>query len=59
MNPIDQNLFLYHLRDNGIMVSEVGNNFLSTAHTEEDIEKIIEAVGQSVLNMKSGGYFEI
>lgn len=59
VNPIDQNLFLYHLRDNGIMVSEVGNNFLSTMHTEEDMERVIEAVRQSVLTMKSGGYFEV
>ncbi len=55
--PIDQNLFLYHLRDNGIMVSEVGNNFLSAAHTPRDIENIIQAVSGSVEAMKAGGYF--
>ncbi|MEG6511757.1 aminotransferase class III-fold pyridoxal phosphate-dependent enzyme [Desulforamulus ruminis] len=58
MNPLDQNLFLYHLRDNGIMVSEVGNNFLSTAHTPDEVERIIQAVERSVSAMKSGGYFE-
>lgn len=56
-NPIEQNLFLYHLRDNGIMVSEVGNNFLSTAHNSDDLQKIINAVKDAVSAMKSGGYF--
>jgi hypothetical protein len=28
-------------------------------HTEEDVEKVIDAVRQSVLTMKSGGYFEV
>lgn len=57
MSPIDQNLFLYHLRDHGVMVSEVGNNFISTAHSDEDLELIIQAVKQSIQAMKSGGYF--
>lgn len=55
--PVDQNLFTYHLRDNGVMVSEVGNNFLSTAHTQEDIDHIVTAVENSVAAMKSGGYW--
>lgn len=57
-NPIEQNLFLYHLRDNGVMVSEVGNNFLSTAHNSENLQMIIKAVKGSVFAMKSGGYFQ-
>lgn len=57
VTPVDQNLLTYHLRDHGIMVSEVGNNFLSTEHTSEDITGIIEAVGDSVKLMKIGGYW--
>lgn len=57
LNSLDMNLFLYHLRDNGVMVSEVGNNFLSSAHTDIDIEKIVDAVDSSICNMKLGGYF--
>lgn len=57
-NPLELNLLYYHLRDNGIMVSEIGNNFLSDAHTYDDIEKIIAAVKNSVKYMKLGGYFQ-
>jgi len=39
------------------MVSEVGNNFISTEHTSEDISQIIKAVEDSVKAMKSGGYW--
>jgi len=57
-NAIEFHLFLYHLRDNGIMVSEIGNNFLSSEHGSEEIEKIIDAVKQSVATMRTGGYFK-
>lgn len=56
LSPIDQNLFTYHLRDQGVMVSEVGNNFLSAAHGSDQINFILQAVEQAILNLKSGGY---
>lgn len=57
LNSIDYGLLPYHLRDRGIYISEIGNCFLSTAHTQQDIRFIIEGVKDSVNEMKKGGYF--
>jgi glutamate-1-semialdehyde 2,1-aminomutase len=37
--------FFYKMLDSGIFIppSQFETNFLSTAHTEEDIEKVLEA----------------
>ncbi len=57
-NAMEYQLFLYHLRDNGVMVSEIGNNFLSAAHGTEELDLIVEAVRQSVYAMRKGGFFQ-
>nr|WP_320012248.1 non-ribosomal peptide synthetase/type I polyketide synthase [uncultured Desulfobulbus sp.] len=46
-----------HLLNNGIFVWEQRNCFLSTAHTQEDIEKIIHATKRSIAAMKREGWF--
>ncbi|MGA9379787.1 MAG: aspartate aminotransferase family protein, partial [Phormidium sp.] len=50
-------LLFYHLIDKGIYIWEGRTCFLSTAHTEEDIEKIIQAVKESVKELKDGDFF--
>ena len=50
------NLLYYHLLSRGIYVSEGRNLFLSTAHTDEDIEQIIGAVKASIEDMQAGGF---
>jgi natural product biosynthesis luciferase-like monooxygenase protein len=50
-------LFFYHLLDNGVFLWEGRNCFLSTAHTDEDLEFIIEAIKKSVDQMREGGFF--
>lgn len=48
-------LLYYHLLDRGILLRG-GGGFLSTAHTEEDIDYIISAVKNSVEELRSGGF---
>jgi glutamate-1-semialdehyde aminotransferase len=49
----DTEILNYHLLNKGVFVWEGRNCFLSTAHTEEDIDFIVEAVRSSILEMKS------
>ncbi|MBA9085511.1 amino acid adenylation domain-containing protein/non-ribosomal peptide synthase protein (TIGR01720 family) [Fontibacillus solani] len=52
----DLELFYYHLLDKGIYVWEGRNCFLSTAHSNEDVERIITAVKESVEELREGGF---
>ncbi|MEG4395134.1 non-ribosomal peptide synthetase/type I polyketide synthase [Microcoleus sp. BROC3] len=49
-------LLFYHLLSKGIYIWEGRSCFLSTAHTDEDIERIILAVKESIEEMRSGGF---
>jgi len=49
-------LLMYHLLAKGIYVWEGGSYFLSTAHTAQDIEKVMQAVKESVLELREGGF---
>ncbi|MBW4630832.1 MAG: aminotransferase class III-fold pyridoxal phosphate-dependent enzyme [Iphinoe sp. HA4291-MV1] len=51
------NLLFYHLLEKGIYVWEGRTLYLSTAHTDEDIEQVILAVKESVVEMQEGGFF--
>ena len=51
------NLLFYHLLEKGIYVWEGRTLYLSTAHTDEDIEQVIWAVKESVVEMQEGGLF--
>ncbi|HEX7774533.1 MAG TPA: aminotransferase class III-fold pyridoxal phosphate-dependent enzyme, partial [Pyrinomonadaceae bacterium] len=58
-NPQDQkymDLFFYHLLEKGIYVWEGRNCFISTAHTDEDIEFLISKVKEAVVDMRAGGF---
>ncbi|HLM56820.1 MAG TPA: aminotransferase class III-fold pyridoxal phosphate-dependent enzyme [Pyrinomonadaceae bacterium] len=46
--------FYYHLLEQGVYVSETRSCFLSTAHTDEDIEHVINAVKRTVVAMREG-----
>jgi glutamate-1-semialdehyde-2,1-aminomutase len=48
-------LFYYHLREKGIHILEGFPCFLTTAHTNEDIERIIRAFRESILEMQEAG----
>jgi natural product biosynthesis luciferase-like monooxygenase protein/amino acid adenylation domain-containing protein/FkbM family methyltransferase len=49
--------FFYHLVEKGVYVWEWRKYFMSTAHTDEDIEYVIKAVKDTVEDMRGGGFF--
>ncbi len=49
-------LLSYHLVDRGILLRGGGTGFLSTAHTDEDLDRIIQAVKDSVKELREGGF---
>lgn len=56
---IDIDPFLFHLLEKGIFICEGRSCFLSTAHTDEDINRIIEAVKHSIKEMRKGGFLTV
>ena len=50
-------LFYYYLRLKGIHLLEGFPVFLTTTHTDEDIEKVIRAFKESAIEMQEGGFF--
>ncbi|PSB57478.1 hybrid non-ribosomal peptide synthetase/type I polyketide synthase, partial [Chamaesiphon polymorphus] len=48
-------LFFQHLLLNGVYVWEGRNCFLSTAHTDEDLERVVQAVRAAVQGMRGSG----
>jgi len=51
-------LFYFHLLERGIYIRDAGQNcFLSTAHTQADIEALLAAVKESVREMQDGEFF--
>jgi natural product biosynthesis luciferase-like monooxygenase protein len=55
-SPDGMDLLFYHLIDKGIYVWEGRNWFLSTAHTDEDIETVVRVVKESVADMREGNF---
>ncbi|WP_414578854.1 MupA/Atu3671 family FMN-dependent luciferase-like monooxygenase [Anabaena sp. CCY 9402-a] len=53
----NMDVFFYHLLEKGVYIWEGRTCFLSTAHTDADIEWIIQAVRDSITEMRSGGFF--
>jgi glutamate-1-semialdehyde aminotransferase/acyl carrier protein len=49
-------LLYYHLLEKGVYVCETRNCFLSTAHTEEDVEQVIRAVRESVDELRAADF---
>ncbi|WP_026906947.1 hybrid non-ribosomal peptide synthetase/type I polyketide synthase [Paucisalibacillus globulus] len=55
----DFEIFFYGLLEKGIYVWEGRNCFISTEHSEKDIESIISAIIRTVEEMREAGYFGI
>ncbi|HEY1298590.1 MAG TPA: amino acid adenylation domain-containing protein, partial [Chloroflexota bacterium] len=53
----NQDVFLYHMLDQGIFIWEGRNCFLSTAHTDAHVQSILAAAEHAIDQMKAGGYF--
>ncbi|WP_416654228.1 amino acid adenylation domain-containing protein [Bacillus amyloliquefaciens] len=56
VSSLDNDLFFYHLNYKGVYVWEGRNCFLSTVHTADDIENIIQAVKDTVKDLRRGGF---
>ncbi|ABW31361.1 aspartate aminotransferase family protein [Acaryochloris marina] len=50
-------LLRYHLLDRGILLRGEGGGFLSTAHTDDDINAITQAMKDSIAELQSAGFF--
>lgn len=51
-------LFYFYLRDKGIHIREGFPCFLTTAHSDADLENIVQAFRESAIEMRRGGFFE-
>lgn len=50
-------LLFFHLMNRGIFIRDAGQNcFLSTAHTDEDLDLLVQAVKESVLELQQAGF---
>jgi NRPS condensation-like uncharacterized protein len=49
-------LFFYHLLEKGVYIWEGRNCFLSAAHTDADVDYVIEAVKDSIDELRRGGF---
>ncbi|MDX6528654.1 MAG: hypothetical protein QOH41_944 [Blastocatellia bacterium] len=49
-------LFFYHMLEKGIYIWEWRTCFLSTAHSEEDLDAFFRAVKESVGELRAGGF---
>jgi amino acid adenylation domain-containing protein len=52
----NMDLLFYHLHEKGIYIWEGRNCFLSTAHTDEDVDYVVQAVRDSVEELREGGF---
>jgi hypothetical protein len=50
-------LFFAHLRERGVHILEGFPCFMTTAHSEEDLELVLRAYEESVAAMQEGGFF--
>ena len=55
--PLEMDIFCHHLIDRGVYIWEGRTLFLSTAHTDADLDTIRAAVRGAVRDMKTGGFF--
>ncbi len=53
----NQELLFYHMMEKGVFIWEWRNYFLSTAHTEAEIDRVIEVVKECVEELREGEFF--
>lgn len=55
--PGNLEVFYYHLLEKGVYIWEWRACFFSTAHTDEDINFVIQAIKETIQEMRDGGFF--
>lgn len=53
----NMDLFFYHLVEKGLYLWEGRTCFLSTAHSDADLEQIVQAIQNAVFDLQKGGFF--
>ena len=56
LRAVDWDLFFYHLLEQGVYVWENRVCYLSTAHTDADLDRVVAAVAGAVEAMQAGGF---
>ena len=51
----NRDLLFFHLLEKGIYIWEWRSCFVSTAHTDDDLDQVVERVKQSIYEMRQGG----
>lgn len=54
--PGNLEVFYYHLLEKGVYIWEWRACFFSTAHTDEDISFVIQAIKETIQEMRDGGF---
>ena len=54
---LEKEIFYYGLLEKGIYIWEGRNCFLSTEHSKEDVDYVIDAVKKTIFEMKEAGFF--
>ncbi|MCY0989539.1 amino acid adenylation domain-containing protein [Nannocystis sp. ILAH1] len=57
--PLELRLFYHHMIAKGIYFWEGRTGFLSTAHTDEDVERVIAAARESIAELRQGGFLVV
>ncbi len=57
LQPIEMDVFFYMLIEKGIYTWERRICFLSAAHTDRDLDLIVQKVKETILEMMGGGFF--
>ncbi|WGV24574.1 non-ribosomal peptide synthetase [Halotia branconii] len=55
--PLEMDLLYYSLIEKGVYIWEGRTCFLSTAHTDEDVDYVIQAVKDSIRELQAAGFF--
>lgn len=55
---LEKEIFYYGLLEKGIYIWEGRNCFLSTEHSKEDVDDVIDAVKKTIYEMKEAGFFK-
>lgn len=55
--PLEIDLFFYHLIDRGVYTWEGRTCYLSTAHSDADISHIVWAIQDSLMSLRAGGFW--
>jgi natural product biosynthesis luciferase-like monooxygenase protein/amino acid adenylation domain-containing protein len=49
-------LFFYHMLEKGVYIWEWRNCFLSTAHTDQDLARVFQAVKETIADLRAEGF---